>query len=280
MPIENTAFQAFAKEHLKSIEDALNAYTTFPGKENTKLTEAMRYSLLNPGKRIRPLLTLMAAKACGGKIEDALPAACAIEMVHVFSLIHDDLPAMDDDNMRRGKPACHKKFGDAIAILAGDALLSLAFEVLTTHVQPVETAAACCKELAVATGPTGMTGGQADDVDEEWTPQSAYDLEVLSHKKTGRLFIASLQLGALTGSATKEQHKALGEYGSRFGVAFQITDDLLDKEEGTFPHLLGIKESKIRAEDLIKEARHALTSFGKKAQPLQSLAQEILKRES
>src|SRR6516162_9062702 len=169
------------------------------------LLEAMRYSLLAPGKRLRPILVVMAAEACGGQEGNPWPAACAVEMIHAYSLIHDDLPAMDDDDLRRGQPTCHKKFGEALAILAGDALHTLAFQTLAEGYPPA-TAAACCRELARAAGPAGMVGGQADDLawerEEPGAPGRTLEgLEDLHGRKTGALIRASLKLGALSAPA-------------------------------------------------------------------------------
>jgi geranylgeranyl diphosphate synthase type II len=224
----------------------------------------MEYSLLAPGKRLRPLLALMAAEACGDKNGEAMAAACAVEMVHTYSLIHDDLPAMDDDDMRRGRPTCHRQFGEAMAILAGDALLTLAFQVLTEHYPPV-IAGACCRELARGAGAAGMVGGQVEDLAWETNlngqrprmpanvtiqeVESTFEcnfadtgratfstLERIHACKTGALFRTSLRLGAWTaqgdnlGGPNPAILACLDEYGRCFGQAFQITDDLLDVE--------------------------------------------------
>ena len=254
----------------------------------------MRYSLLAPGKRLRPLLTLMAAEACGGESEAALPAACAVEMVHAYSLIHDDLPAMDDDDLRRGRPTCHKAFDEATAILAGDALLALAFETLAKGVRP-SAAAPCCAVLAVAAGPCCLVGGQVDDLAGVSGGKGLQSLEAIHHRKTGALIEAALALGALAVGADDDAAAALRRYGRRFGLAFQITDDLLDvqgdaaqlgkrvgkdAEQGklTFPGVLGIEESRRRAQRLIDEACGELTRFGDRAGPLESLARFVLER--
>jgi geranylgeranyl diphosphate synthase, type II len=230
------------------------------------LLEAMQYSLLAAGKRLRPLLVLLAAEACGGSDANALPAACAVEMVHTYSLIHDDLPAMDNDDLRRGVPTCHKRFGEAMAILAGDALLTLAFQVLAEGYPPT-TAAACCRELARAAGAAGMVGGQVEDLvwesgrvrkgesekGGEWendggrsgarahsaTLPISHSLETLENihdRKTGALFRASLRLGVWSALGERPAGpdpkvlQSLDNYGRCFGQAFQITDDLLDVE--------------------------------------------------
>src|SRR5687767_10089785 len=244
----------------KLIETALDKYTRFPGDCPEILREAIRYSLLTPGKRLRPMLVMLAAEACGASAESALPAAAAVEMVHTYSLIHDDLPAMDNDDARRGRPTCHKKFGDGVAILAGDALLALAFEVMAREITSAEVAVACCATLAQATGACALVGGQCDDIREELASGSREILESIHNRKTGALFLASLRLGGLVAAASAQQLAALDRFGANLGLAFQITDDLLDHHEGgrgagakgkgkgkgdrgklTFPNLIGLE---------------------------------------
>lgn len=269
-----------------------------------RLREAMRYSLLAPGKRLRPALVLLACEACGGGRRAALPAACAIEMIHTYSLIHDDLPAMDDDDFRRGRPTCHKQFDEGTAILAGDALLTLAFEVLARDVQPPEVAAACCVELASAAGPEGMVGGQMADLEAECsllTPApsprpTAEDLESLHRRKTGRLLCAAVLLGGRIARADPPSLARLRQYGSAAGLAFQIADDLLDVEGAaekigkrvgkdakqgklTYPSLWGLEESRRRAAALADEACAALAPFGARGCRLQALARYIIARD-
>jgi geranylgeranyl diphosphate synthase type II len=268
------------------------------------LREAMRYSVLAPGKRLRPLLVALAAEACAaGRDVVPWPAACAVEMVHAYSLIHDDLPAMDDDDLRRGQPTCHVKFGEATAILAGDALQALAFEVLADGYPPV-TAAACCLDLARAAGGAGMVGGQADDLAWERTPsdggRTVEGLEHLHERKTGALIRAALRLGAHAASPGEPAPAGLlgrlDGFGRCVGLAFQITDDLLDVEgepeqagkavrkdaargKLTYPGLLGVAESRRRAERLVREARDHLTPLGPAADRLAALADLILQRD-
>jgi geranylgeranyl diphosphate synthase type II len=235
------------EEHLRS---ALNLARGAPA----SLIEAMEYTLCAPGKRLRPILVLMAAEACGDMSGRAIAAASAVEMVHTYSLIHDDLPAMDDDDLRRGLPTCHRKFGEALAILAGDALLTLAFQVLAEN-YPAATAAGCCRELACGAGAAGMVGGQVEDL--AWENAAAYSgdgarvssgsaagsrvatlstVENIHAQKTGALFRTCLRLGAWAAQGENpdgpesEILHALDEYGRCFGQAFQITDDLLDVE--------------------------------------------------
>src|SRR3954464_1986409 len=167
------------------IESALMASAEFPLNCPRKLQEAIRYSLLTPGKRLRPMLVMLAAEACGGTAEATVPAACAVEMIHTYSLIHDDLPSMDNDDTRRGRPTSHKKFGEGVAILAGDALLALAFEVIARNIRPAEVAAACCAELASASGARALVGGQCDDISEEVATGSRALLDSIHNRKTG-----------------------------------------------------------------------------------------------
>jgi geranylgeranyl diphosphate synthase, type II len=296
-------YSELALHVLPKIEAALVACTQFPGDCPRGLAEAIRYSLLAPAKRLRPQLVLMAAEACGGQIADAMPAACAVEMIHTYSLIHDDLPAMDDDDLRRGRPTNHKVFGEGLAILAGDALLTLAFEVLARDVRPAAVAAACCAALGEAAGATALVGGQADDLagggQVEGVSGAQRNLEILEsihRRKTGAMFLVSLRLGGLTARAADWQMRALEEYGWRMGLAFQIVDDLLDvggdeaalgKRVGkdadrgklTFPGLLGVAESRARAERLIGEACQALEPLGTPAEGLAALARFVLERD-
>lgn len=255
----------------------------------------MRYSLLAPGKRLRPRLVLLAAEACGGSIENALPAACAVEMVHAYSLIHDDLPAMDDDDLRRGRPTCHRVFGEAMAILAGDALLALAFATVAEGIRPASIAAACCAELATAAGPCHLVGGQADDLAGVEADGSVVRLESIHQRKTGALIRASLHLGAMVAGAQADELAGLEVYGRALGLAFQITDDLLDvageeaavgKRTGkdaahgklTFPRLMGVAASRQRAESLVVEGCAALAPLGGRGRELARLARYVLER--
>jgi geranylgeranyl diphosphate synthase, type II len=260
-----------------------------------RLREAMRYSVFAGGKRLRPLLVLLANEACLGAADAAMPAAAAVEMVHTYSLIHDDLPAMDDDDLRRGLPTCHRKFDEATAILAGDALLTLAFEAVS-EMQPSPVAARCVKELAKAAGAVGMVGGQVDDLHADAGPGTLEWLESLHERKTGALLRASLRMGGIAAGASLEQLDALTDYGRQIGLAFQIVDDLLDvegdavklgkdvrKDEAagklTYPGLLGVEESRRRAWELMDAARAALAPFGPAGVQLARLAQYIVERD-
>jgi geranylgeranyl diphosphate synthase, type II len=267
------------------------------------LREAIEYCLLAPGKRLRPLLTTLAAEASGGTAENALSAGCAVELVHTYSLIHDDLPAMDDDDLRRGLPTCHKRFGEALAILAGDAMLTLAFQVLAAEYS-AGIAAAACLELASRAGALGMVGGQVDDLTEEGKipgrsgSSTLTELESVHARKTGALFQASLRLGLLTaqGGVNSAAQTALDRYGECFGLAFQITDDLLDVEGSasvtgkrvgkdsrkgklTFPGFLGVDESRKRLRQLCEEAEEAVRRLGARAEALSALVRMVVDRD-
>lgn len=292
------SFAKYAAEALPRVDRALEGYTELDIGCPGPLAEAIRYSLLAPAKRLRPMLVLMAAEACGGTIEGAMPAACAVEMIHTYSLIHDDLPAMDNDDLRRGRPTSHKVYGEALAILAGDALLTMAFEVLARDIRPAEVAAACCAVLGQAAGPEALVGGQADDLLCQQAENQAGGLDMLEsihRRKTGALFLVSLRLGALCAQADSRQMSALVEYGRKLGLAFQIADDLLDiqgdeaalgKRVGkdaargkfTFPGLLGVGESQQRAERLVAEACAALAPLGAAAKDLAALARYVVER--
>jgi geranylgeranyl diphosphate synthase type II len=284
------------------IDAALRRYAQFDEDCPAQLAEAIRYALLGPGKRLRPRLVLMAAEACGGSLEAAMPAACAVEIVHAYSLVHDDLPAMDDDDLRRGRPTCHKQFGEAVAILVGDALLARAFEVLATEITPAVAAAKCCAVLGRAAGASALVGGQADDLamavrDGLELNGELTELEAIHRRKTGALIVAALALGGIIGDGTPVQIEALKAYGRHLGLAFQITDDLLDvagnaaavgkrlakdadRGKLTFPRLMGVEASRRTAEKHVMEACAMIEVFGEKGVPLGELARVVLEREN
>jgi geranylgeranyl diphosphate synthase type II len=257
----------------------------------------MAYSLLAGGKRLRPILVLLSCEACGGEAESAMPAACAIEMIHTYSLIHDDLPAMDNDDLRRGRPTNHVVFGEGLAILAGDGLLTLAFEVIANDISPAATAAACCADLARAAGMAGMVGGQVADLEaESRTVSSLEELEGIHRRKTGALLASALTMGARVAQASQEDLHRLASYGRALGLAFQITDDLLDvcgcsqnlgkavnkdaaRGKLTYPVLLGSDASRLRAECQIAEACQWIEPFGESGRRLESLAHFVLERD-
>lgn len=259
-----------------------------------RLKEAIHYSLLAPGKRLRPLLVLLAAEAVGSEPQKALAAACAVEMIHCYSLIHDDLPAMDDDDLRRGRPTCHKQFDEGTAILAGDALQAMAFSTLATQLSPNRVGAAVYL-LSWAAGPEGMVGGQMDDLWAEKNGGTAELLEAIHRRKTGAMIQVSVQLGALAGGATTQGLDSMRQYGEKIGFAFQIVDDLLDLESSpeamgkktgkdagrgklTYPGFHGQEASRIRASELIQEAVECVKPFGSSAEPLIDLAHFVLDR--
>src|SRR6266446_2660838 len=260
------------------------------------LLEAMRYSLLAPAKRLRPLLVYMACQAAGGKTDQATPAACAVEMIHTYSLIHDDLPAMDDDDLRRGKPTCHKKFGEALAILAGDALLTLAFQVLSATLAPSERCVSILSEVASAAGTiNGMVGGQVADVEAEGKRVDPQTLEYIHRSKTAALIRASITAGALCAGAGPEDVARLRRFGETIGWAFQVTDDILDVEESsaalgktagkdiaqekaTYPAVYGLERSHAIANDLATKAIAELAPFGERALRLREIAEFLVLR--
>ena len=261
------------------------------------LRESMSYSLLAGGKRLRPILVLLACEACGGNRADAMPAATAIEMIHTYSLIHDDLPAMDDDDLRRGRPTNHIVFGEGQAVLAGDGLLTLAFEVIARDIRPAEIALECSRELASAAGACGMVGGQVADLQAENAGvQNVNELEAIHRRKTGRLLSAALVMGGLIGRADAETLDLLRKYGTAVGLAFQIADDLLDvtgtsekmgksvqKDSGhgklTYPSLIGAESSRAKALDLVAAARQAVMPFGPRGHRLDALARFVVERD-
>ena len=263
------------------------------------LVKAMKYSLMAGGKQIRPVLCLAACEAVGGVPEDALTAACALEMIHTYSLIHDDLPAMDDDELRRGKATCHIAFNEATAILAGDALLTLAFEVLSS-VQFDDGNQAfrwlkVIRLISVAAGYQGMIQGQMLDIASEGIKLSADELETMHLLKTGALIETSLACGALLGGADRRQTDLLSDYGRKIGLAFQVADDILNvegnpelmgkavgtdrqRDKSTYPSVLGIQAAREFSKKLVQKALQALETFDKQADPLRGIARYIIER--
>ena len=301
----DTEIRAALERVREFIEPRLAASLTASPEAAPRLVDAMRYALLAPGKRLRPALVLWAAQACGGTWEAAAPAAVSVEMIHAYSLVHDDLPAMDDDDLRRGRPTCHRAYDEATAILCGDALQALAFEILATGM-PAAGAARGCAVLARAAGAEALVGGQMDDLAAErgWiadlrtqpaAAQVAW-MERINRRKTGALFHAALQLGGLAAGADDAQLGRLTTFGGAFGQAFQIADDLLDAEgteaavgkrvgkdadrgKLTFPTLLGAAESRRRAVELADAAADAVSPLGTPAAELARLARWIVTRD-
>ena len=266
------------------------------------LHKAIQYSLFAGGKRIRPILSMAAFEAIGGRGDKILPFACALEMIHTYSLIHDDLPALDNDDYRRGKPTCHKVFGESIGILAGDALLTEAFKLMTDRaiqefsIRDGGSILDVINEVAQAAGMSGMVGGQVLDIESEGKEVDFPTLQYIHTHKTGALILVSVRVGAKLGGASEETLKALTHYGERIGLAFQIADDILNVEgkaallgkktgsdlsrgKATYPVLLGLEESKRRAKELVELAVKAIESFGPEAEPLREIAWFILSRE-
>ena len=290
---DNSILSSYLREKKTLIDRYLMMFLGSPGKLPPTLYESMRYSLSAGGKRIRPILSIASCEAVGGMTENVIPAAIAIEMIHTYSLIHDDLPAMDNDDLRRGKPTNHKVFGEATAILAGDGLLTLAFSILSG----VSNSMKILHEIALAAGPEGMVGGQQLDIENEGKNIDVKALEELHRRKTGALILAAVRSGGIAGGAAETQLSALTDYGMKIGLAFQIADDILDLEgdveyigkspgkdvkqnKNTYPALLGSTESKIVARNLVDEALEALESFDEKAVPLRMIAEYIVERNS
>ncbi len=293
------SLESYLQVRTQLVEAALDHYlpkaTTLPG----SLHDSMRYSVFAGGKRIRPILMAAACEAVGGKTEDVLPAAAAIEMIHSYSLIHDDLPAMDDDDLRRGKPTNHKVYGEAIAILAGDGLLTEAFILLSNPRVLTGISAAgrleIIHQLSRGAGSLGMVGGQVVDMESEGQKIDLPTLEYIHTHKTGALILSAIEIGAIIGGADATQRHALHRYGEAAGLAFQVADDILDivadqldlgkdvgsdEERGkaTYPALLGLEGARQRARDLRDMAFSALEPFGDEARPLRDIATYIIDR--
>ena len=277
-----TNFDLRLRDYGEAVDNALISYLPDFDLPQKKVFDAMKYSVMAGGKRIRPVLTLEFCRICGGNMEAAMPFACAIEFVHTYSLIHDDLPCMDDDNLRRGKPSCHVKFGEATALLAGDALLSLAFEtaLCDNSIDKVGSVNGCraAGELARASGAAGMVGGQIIDLESEGHSVSLETIEFMHNNKTGAMISAAARIGCIAAGADERRIKAAGEYAKRLGLAFQIVDDLLDvegdastlgkptgsdksNEKTTYITRLGIEKSRAIVKKLTEEAVRQLGIF-------------------
>ena len=293
------------EDYLKSkkeiVDTALERY--LPGVSSVPpiIFESVRYSVFAGGKRLRPILCLAAAEAVGGKADIALPAACALEMIHTYSLIHDDLPAMDDDDYRRGKPTNHRVFGEAVAVLAGDALLTEAFHLISNRELfkgvPVESILRVIHELSQASGYFGMVGGQVVDIQSEGRAVGEETLYFIHTHKTGALMTAAVRTGAILAGATEEQIHVLSQYGRDLGIAFQVADDILNvegnrealgKETGsdtrlkkaTFPAVMGLDASRRKAQEFVAHALVHLESFDERAEPLRAIARYAIERQS
>ena len=289
------------KRYLKARQQEVDrALDRFLPKESTRpstIHKAMRYSLFAGGKRLRPILCLAAAESCGGLTSSAIPLACAVECIHTYSLIHDDLPSMDNDDFRRGRPTCHKVFGDAIAVLAGDALLTIAFEIAAeAEAWPRYDLRAIFRELAVAAGSQRLIAGQVADLEGEGKRINRVQLRYIHENKTSALLRTSIRLGAMSANATPTQLSALSDFGFALGLAFQVIDDILDvtqtseklgksagkdaaAHKATYPSVLGLEKSRAEAGRLTRQAHDALSPLGKRADTLHVLANYLLERE-
>ncbi|MBI4226643.1 MAG: polyprenyl synthetase family protein [Candidatus Omnitrophica bacterium] len=276
MHATRTPLATYLKHRQALIHRALDTVLPPAGEAPSVIHEAMRYSVLGDGKRIRPILTLAAAEAVGGALEEAMPAACAVELVHAYSLIHDDLPAMDDDDLRRGRPSCHKQFGEAIGILAGDALLTLSFAILSARRRRPAVWIAVARELARGAGTFGMVGGQVMDIQGVGRTPDRQAMDYILTHKTGALITAAVRMGGLAGGASRAALAKLTRYGECVGLVFQLVDDLLDRD-GVVP-VWGEAPTRRKAQTLTGEATQAVASLGRRAEPLARLAEFLLTR--
>ena len=291
-------FKAYCKAKLPLIDEALQKAMTIEGEIAPTIFDSMRYSLFAGGKRLRPVLLLAAADAVGADGNKFLNVACGLEMIHTYSLIHDDLPAMDNDDYRRGKLTNHKVYGEGIAVLAGDSLLTYAFETMLSQegVEP-KTLLRVVKEIASAAGPEGMVGGQVIDMESEGKAVSLDTLQQMHRAKTGALFRAAVRAGAILGGASDEEVEALTVYAEKFGLAFQITDDILDvigtaeaigkpvgsdlkNNKSTYVTLHSVEIAHQMAKETVDDAIEALAMFGERGAVLKDLVEYLLKRES
>jgi len=293
--------EGYLKSKKETIDAALERYLPDVSSVPSIIFESVRYSVFAGGKRLRPVLCLASVEAVGGETENVLPAACALEMIHTYSLIHDDLPAMDDDDYRRGKPTNHRVFGEAVAILAGDALLTEAFHLLSKKelFKGVQDGSLIrvIHELSRASGYFGMVGGQVVDIQSEGRALDEETLYFVHTHKTGALMTAAVRTGAILADATEEQIHNLSQYGRDLGIAFQVADDILNvegnrealgKETGsdarlkklTFPAVMGLEASRLKAREFVAHALAHLESFDERAEPLRAIARYTIERQS
>jgi geranylgeranyl diphosphate synthase type II len=291
------AFLGYAEPRQEKIDKALDGYLAPGGRRPAVLYEAMRYCVLNGGKRMRPLLCGVAAEVCGKSLDDVMPTACALEMIHAFSLIHDDLPAIDNDRLRRGKPTCHVIYGDANAILAGDALLARAFELLSLQrkTAPPHLVLDVIELVSQASGCEGMAAGEVEDILAEGKEGDLETLEFIHKHKSGDLIRVALLSGAILGEGSDDVRERLARFGENIGLAFQIVDDVLgaagdprlvgkavgrddEKKKLTYPRLLGIRKAREIAAAKSHEALHAIDGLGLAAEPLRQLGLYVLHR--
>jgi len=294
---EGFDLQSFLATRTSAVNRALDGFVPKASAKPRTIHTAMRYSLFAGGKRMRPALCLAASGACGGRESAAMPLACAVECIHTYSLIHDDLPAMDDDDFRRGKPTNHKVFGEGIAVLAGDALLTEAFEIaLQCRGWPRYSHQTIVRELARAAGSLQLIAGQVADLEGEGKRISAQHLRYIHERKTSALLCCAVRLGGMSANCTAAQLKALTDFGYYVGLAFQVIDDILDvtqtteqlgktagkdrkAKKATYPAILGLEKSRRIAEGLTQRAFQALKTFRGKALALEALAEFLLKRD-
>src|SRR5450432_1186101 len=288
---------SYLRGRQREVDRALERFLPKSSAKPATIHKAMRYSLFAGGKRLRPILCLAAAEACGGLTKSALPLACAIECIHTYSLIHDDLPSMDNDDFRRGRATCHKVFGDGIAVLAGDALLTVAFEIAAEANASLnyDLREIFC-EISIAAGSRRLIAGQVADLEAEGQPISHAQLRYIHENKTAALLTTSIRLGAMSANATPAQLSATSDFGRALGLAFQVIDDILDvtqtseklgksagkdvaAKKATYPAVIGLEKSRAEAQRLTSEAHSALKSLGENATVLRALADYLLKRE-
>ena len=262
-----TSLEAYLEEKTCLVDQYLNKVLPPDSDYPSSLHQAMRYSVFSGGKRFRPILTLVAAEASGGKLEDAIGTASALELIHTYSLIHDDLPSLDNADERRGKASCHKQFGEEIAILAGDALLTYAFEIMDLRV---------VKDIAKAIGTKGMVGGQVADMEKGNKKMKVDDYEYLHAKKTGALIAVSAKAGAVIAGADQDALEKIFSYGKLLGVAFQIIDDIFDKED--YAVMLGSVKAREKSDNMIQQAKDEVKDFDEKAWMLDQLADYVVQR--
>lgn len=281
----------------KTIDRALDRFLPKENAPPPTIHKAMRYSLFAGGKRLRPILCLAAAEACGGKLADALPLACAMECIHTYSLVHDDLPSMDNDDFRRGRATCHRVFGDGIAVLAGDALLTIAFEIIA-RAKPTRrySMTEFLREIASAAGSRKLIGGQVADLEAERKPASRAFIRYIHENKTAAILTTSVRLGAMSANADAKKLRTITKFGHSLGLAFQVIDDILDvtqtseklgksagkdqaAHKATYPAVIGLKASRAEARRLTDAAQSALSIFGRAVDPLREIANYLLVRE-
>jgi len=289
------------RDHLrlrqKEVDRALDRYLPKATVKPGTIHRAMRYSLFAGGKRLRPILCLAAAEACGGSRSAAMPLACALECIHTYSLVHDDLPSMDNDDFRRGRPTCHKVFGDGIAVLVGDALLTVAFEIVSRAMPTSRYGmSTLLREVAVAAGSQKLIAGQVADLEAEGLNTSPAQLRYIHENKTAAILTTSVRLGAMSANASQTQLQAVTNFGYALGLAFQIIDDILDvtqtseklgksagkdiaARKATYPAVLGLEKSRAEAQRLTQRAHRALDLFGIRAKRLRELASYLCQRE-